>query len=69
MNRGRVNYFPSLVFSETGILKNFCRKMSTDMLASSRFWHSLGGASSHGILSINVKVLVFSTGKNIFGCM
>ena len=37
-----ISYFPKLVFLKTGILKNFCHKIFTNMLLSWTFWHSFG---------------------------
>ena len=42
LNKVAVSYFPNFVILKTGTPKNFCRKMSTNMLLSSSFWHLVG---------------------------
>ena len=66
-----VRYFPNSLFLKNGILKNFSHKISMNMLLSSSFWYVSGQSCGtfflpHGLLSINVKVFVSFTGKNIF---
>ena len=63
--------FSKLNFAKAGILHNFRHKISPNMLLSSSFWHFFGMAcdtffSHHFTLSVNVKVLVSTRGKNSF---
>ena len=63
-----INYYPNLILLKT---ENFDHKISTSVLLSSLFWHSLVGPvilfiSYHVMLPINVNYLASSTDRNNF---